>query len=143
MTAMSTSSAENARAQVIRVLIADDHAVVSNGLRMLLSGEPDLEVVATADDGALAVALAAQERPDVVVMDLTMPTLGGVEATRQMQLLAPGTRVLILSGRAEQAVVRAAYAAGASGYLSKDVAALDLLDAIRRTHAGVFSVGAA
>ena len=140
---MPTSSVENADASVIRVLIADDHAVVSNGLRMLISGEPDLEVVATVADGAVAVSLAAQERPDVVVMDFSMPTLSGAEATRQMLLVAPGTRVLILSGRAEQAVVRAAYAAGASGYLSKDVAPVDLLDAIRRTHAGVFSIGAA
>ena len=143
--AMPPPSVTNAVSSVIRVLLADDHGVVSDGLRMLLSREPDLDVVATAADGAHAVVLATTERPDVVVMDLSMPTLGGVEATRQMRQLTPTTRVLILSGNAQGSVIRAAFAAGVSGYLSKNVRAVDLLDAIRRTYAGesVFATGAA
>ena len=141
---MAAFPAEGAEPTVIRVLVADDHVAVSMGLRLLISGEPDLRVVAMAADGEQAVALAKRERPDVVVMDLTMPVLGGLEAARQMRLVAPGCRVLMLSGHVERSVVRTAYAAGVWGYLSKDVAPDDLLDAIRRTHAGeAVSAGAA
>ena len=142
---MPPSSVATEDPSVIRVLVADDHAVVCDSLRLLLSKEPDLDVVATAVDGAHAVALAIRQRPDVVVMDLSMPTLSGVEATRQLKHASPDTRVLVLSGQGRGAVIRAAYAAGVSGYLSKNVRAADLLDAIRRTHAGesVFSAGTA
>ena len=144
ITAMPSLSDENAHTTAIRVLVADDHFAVSTGLRLLLEGEPDLEMVGTAADGEEAVALVAKERPDVVVMDLSMPLLGGVQAARRMRLLAPESRVLILSGHVQRSVIRAAYEAGVSGYLSKDVPAGDLLDAIRRAHAGedVFSAGA-
>ena len=141
---MDAFPGEGAEPTVIRVLVADDHVAVSMGLRLLIAGEPGLEVVAMASDGEQAVALAARERPDVVLMDLTMPLLGGLDAARQMRLVAPGCRVLILSGHVEQSVVRTAYAAGVWGYLSKDVAPDELLDAIRRTYAGeTLSAGAA
>ena len=127
----------------IRVLLADDHELVRVGLHRLIAAQPDLSVVGTAGDGLRAVELAAQARPDVVVMDLSMPHLDGVTATHRIRLLSPATRVLVLTGHVRRAVVDAAVAAGAAGYLTKNVPAVQVLDAIRRTHAGegLFSLG--
>jgi DNA-binding NarL/FixJ family response regulator len=126
----------------VRVLIADDHELIRVGLARLVSAEPDLTVVGTAADGHEAIAIAMSEHPDVVIMDLSMPLLDGVAATREITRLSPETRVLVLSSYVQHLVVASAIAAGACGYLFKDVSSLDVIDAIRRAYAGetVFSV---
>jgi DNA-binding NarL/FixJ family response regulator len=122
----------------IRLLIADDQALVRTGFRMILEAEPDLQVVGEAADGAIAVQLARQLRPDVVLMDIRMPTMDGVEATRR--LAGPGSddgaRVLILTTFDLDEYVMEALRAGASGFLLKDVPPEDLIDAIRVVAAG-------
>jgi DNA-binding NarL/FixJ family response regulator len=120
----------------ISVLLADDHTVVRQGLRALLGAEADMEVVGEAENGRQAVKLASAAYPDVVVMDLAMPLLNGVEATRQIVKSLPQTKVLILSTYGEDDYVRQVSQAGASGYLLKHTAANDLLKAIRQVHAG-------
>jgi DNA-binding NarL/FixJ family response regulator len=127
----------------VRVLIADDHELIRVGLSALFSAEPDLVVVGTACDGRAAVDLAAQELPDVVVMDLGMPVLDGIAATREILASSPRTRVLVLSCSVEHPVVASAVAAGACGYLVKHVSTLEVVDAVRRTFGGelVFSEG--
>jgi DNA-binding NarL/FixJ family response regulator len=126
----------------VRVLIADDHELIRMGLARLVSAQPDLTVVGTAADGHEAVALAMSEHPDVVIMDLSMPRLDGVAATREITRLSPETRVLVLSSYVQQLIVASAIAAGACGYLFKNVSSLDVIDAIRRAYGGetVFSV---
>lgn len=125
----------------VRVVIADDHELIRAGLSLLLAAEPDLVVVGTASDGRSAVDLVAQQQPDVVLMDLGMPVLDGLAATREIARLAPGTRVLVLSCYEGEPFVANAVAAGAHGYLVKHVSSLDVVDAVRRTHGGepVFS----
>lgn len=120
----------------IRVLIADDHAVVRQGLRTFLQLQDDIEVVGEADDGAEAVRLAGELVPDVVVMDLVMPSLDGIEATREIKALSPTTRVLVLTSFADDDKVFAAVKAGAAGYLLKDVQPAELGDAIRTVYRG-------
>lgn len=100
----------------IRVLLADDHTIVRQGLRALLQTQPDFLVVAEAADGVAAVAAALAHRPDVAVLDLTMPLLDGIGATEQIRQLLPDTRVLILSMHEDPAYVRPAVRAGASGF---------------------------
>src|SRR3954451_13204614 len=126
----------------VRVLIADDHELIRVGLARLVSAQPDLTVVGTAADGHEAVAVAMSERPDVVIMDLSMPRLDGVAATREITRLAPETRVLVLSSYVQKLMIASAIAAGACGYLFKNVSSLDVIDAIRRAYDGesVFSV---
>src|SRR5437667_7941986 len=106
----------------ITVLLADDHAVVREGLRALLSATPDIEVVGEADNGRLAVQLAQKLLPDVVVMDVVMPQLNGVEATRQVLREAPGSRVLVLSSYSDDDKVGQLIEHGAIGYLVKQAA---------------------
>jgi DNA-binding NarL/FixJ family response regulator len=127
---------------LVRVLIADDHELIRVGLTRLVSAQPDLTVVGTAADGHEAVAIAMSEHPDVVIMDLSMPRLDGVAATREITRLAPETRVLVLSSYVQQLMIASAIAAGACGYLFKNVSSLDVIDAIRRAYDGesVFSV---
>ena len=115
----------------IRVLIVDDHEIVREGLQMLLAEEPGFEVVGTAGDGATAVALAEGTKPDVIVMDLVMPELGGIEATRRIVSKDPNARVLVLTTFADDQRVREAIQAGATGYLLKDVLKADLVRALR------------
>jgi DNA-binding NarL/FixJ family response regulator len=115
----------------IRVLIVDDHEIVREGLQTLLSEEPDFEVVGTAGDGAVAVTLAEATRPDVILMDLVMPGLDGIEATRRIHSHNPEARVLVLTTFADDQRVREAIQAGATGYLLKDVLKADLLRALR------------
>jgi DNA-binding NarL/FixJ family response regulator len=112
---------------VIRVLIADDQALIRQGFRMILSAQPDIEVVGEADTGAAAVRQAAALGPDVVLMDIRMPVLDGISATRHM----PGSRVLILTTFGHDDHVAAALAAGASGFLLKDASPQQLVDAVR------------
>jgi len=120
----------------IRVLLADDHAVLRAGLRALLSAEPDIEVVGEAADGQEAVALVERLKPDVVVMDITMPRLDGLRATRQITTHHPEIRVLVLTMHAEEQYLLQVLEAGGSGYVVKNSADRDLLEAIRVVHRG-------
>lgn len=120
----------------IRVLIVDDHEIVREGLQTLLAEEPDFEVVGAAGDGASAVALAESTRPDVIVMDLVMPGVDGIEATRRIHNNNPEARVLVLTTFADDQRVREAIQAGATGYLLKDVLKADLLRALRDAAVG-------
>ena len=120
----------------IRVLLADDHAIVRQGLAALLAGQRGIEVVGEAADGREAVAAAVRLRPRVVVMDLGMPGLNGVDATRQIRREAPETFVLVLSMHASEEHVRPAIRAGATGYLLKGSGLTDLVAAIRAVAAG-------
>ena len=114
----------------LKILIADDHTLVRQGLRKILEGQPGWEVVAEAGDGREAVQQAIQLRPDVVILDLAMPRLNGVEAVQQIERRAPGVRVLVLSMYADEAYVTRAVRAGAAGYLLKDSADADLIRAV-------------
>jgi DNA-binding NarL/FixJ family response regulator len=122
--------------QKITVLLADDHTVVRQGLRALLRAEEDVEVVGEADNGRQAVQLTKKLLPDVVVMDIAMPLLNGLESTRQITREVPSAKVLILSSYCDDEYVHQLTDAGASGYLVKQTAANDLLKAIRETKKG-------
>ncbi len=121
---------------MIRVLLADDHQLVRSGLAALLAGSEDLEVVGTASDGAEAVRLAHETRPDVVLMDLVMPVMDGVEATRQITADLPGTQVVVLTSFSDQARILAALDAGAVGYLLKDVDPSELVRGVQAAARG-------
>jgi two-component system, NarL family, response regulator LiaR len=114
------------------VLVADDHGLVRDALCAFLSGIDDVEVVAQARDGEEAVALALEHKPRVVVMDVSMPKMDGVEATRQIMHRAPDTRVVILTGLADRERAEEAMRAGAVAYVLKDHDAQDIFDAILR-----------
>jgi len=120
----------------IRILIADDHAVVREGTRQILEQESDLDVVAEAADGEEAVRLAGSSKPDVAIIDIAMPKVDGVEATKQIKTLYPTIAVLILSAYDDDQFVFGLLEAGAAGYLLKSVRGRELIDAVRRTHAG-------
>jgi len=115
----------------IRILLADDHMIVREGMRSLLEKENDMEVVAVADNGRMALQLARELRPDVVVMDIAMPEMNGIEATRRLLGEKPGIRVLILSMHSARRFVVESLAAGAKGYLLKDCASEELVRGIR------------
>jgi NarL family two-component system response regulator LiaR len=120
----------------IRLLIVDDHAVVRQGLRGFLRLQEGIEVVGEAASAAEAVAIAGTASPDVVLLDLVMPDGNGIGALRRLIEVAPGVRVLVLTSFADDAQIFAAMAAGASGYLLKDIDPQALADAIRDVHAG-------
>jgi DNA-binding NarL/FixJ family response regulator len=120
----------------ITVLLAEDHAIVREGLSALLKREADMQVIGEAENGRQAVALAAQLHPDVIVMDIAMPHLNGMEATRQILHDAPQSKVIILSAHSDDAYVEKVMSLGASGYLIKQTAAHVLPEAIRRVHLG-------
>lgn len=120
----------------LRILLADDHTVVRQGLRKILEGQPDWEVVAEAADGDEAVRHFAQQMPDVVVLDVAMPRLNGIDAIRAIRHLAPRARILVLSMYIEEAYVCQVLQAGATGYLLKDSADVDLLQAVSETSRG-------
>src|SRR5581483_11108137 len=115
----------------IRILLADDHNVMRDGLRVLLERHPDFEVVAEAADGLDAVRRAQEHAPDVAVMDIAMPTLNGIEATRRIVESHPATAVVILSMHVDESYVLRSLKAGARGYLLKDSAKADLINAIQ------------
>ena len=120
----------------IKILIADDHAVVREGTRQILEYEPDLKVVAEAANGEEAVRLAGSSKPDVVVIDIAMPKVDGIEATRQIKALYPNMAVLVLTAYDDDQFVFGLLEAGAAGYLLKSVRGRELIDAVRRIYAG-------
>jgi two-component system response regulator NreC len=120
----------------IRILLADDHTVMRAGLRLLLEHQPDMTVVGEAADGRRAVELAEAETPDVAVIDIAMPNLNGIEATRQISAKQPEIAVVILSMHSDESYVMRALKAGAKGYLLKDSAEADLIRAVRAVREG-------
>jgi DNA-binding NarL/FixJ family response regulator len=120
----------------IKVLLAEDHTVVRQGLRVLLEAEQDITIAAEAETGREAVQLTLKLLPDVVVMDICMPSLNGLEATRQIMKDAPATKVLILSSYSDDEYVHRLTEAGAAGYMLKQTAANELIKAIRETCKG-------
>jgi DNA-binding NarL/FixJ family response regulator len=120
----------------ITVLLAEDHMIVREGFRKMLDFEDDFSVVGEAPDGRKAVALAVKLRPDVVVMDIAMPLLNGLEATKQILKALPATKVLILSAHSDDAYVNNATESGAVGFLLKQTSAHDVCQAVREVHNG-------
>jgi two-component system response regulator NreC len=125
-----------ARTHKIRVLIADDHAILRAGLRMLVNAQADMEVVSEAPDGEKAVQEVRETKPDVALLDLTMPRVGGMKALQEISRVCRETRVLVLTMHDDPAYLRSALAAGASGYLLKRAVDAELIAAIRAVHRG-------
>lgn len=123
----------------IRILIADDHGILRAGLRALLNAEPDMEVVGEAADSYETLQQAAALRPDITLLDISMPGLGGIEVTRQLKKALPDVRVLILTVHEDESLLREAIRAGAAGYIIKRAVESELIDAIRAVwHGGVY-----
>lgn len=122
--------------QKIRLLLADDHAVMRAGLRMLLDAQPDMEVVAEATDGDEAVVLVRQYKPDIVLMDISMPCCDGLKAARRIHQEVPGSKVLMLTMHEDKGYFYQALRAGAAGYVVKSAADIELLSAIRAVEEG-------
>jgi DNA-binding NarL/FixJ family response regulator len=120
----------------MRVLIADDHGIVRSGVKLLLDRQPDIEVVAEAEDGVEAVEKTIEHRPDVVVLDVSMPRMTGLQATHEIKQQAPETQVLILSMHDDERYLFEALRAGAAGYVLKRAADQDLVDAVRAAGRG-------
>ena len=120
----------------IRILLADDHTVIRSGLKLLLERQADFVVVGEAEDGRKAIQLAESLQPDVIVMDVAMPNLNGIEATRQITTALPKVAVVVLSMHSDESYVMRALKAGAKGYLLKDSAEADLIQAIRTVVTG-------
>jgi two-component system response regulator NreC len=116
---------------MIKIVLADDHQIVRHGLRSLLAAEPDMEIVGEADNGRAVVRLVQEKSPQVVIMDISMPDLNGIEATRQIMNEAPGIKVIALSMHSDSLFVLNMFKAGASGYLLKDCALEELVKAVR------------
>ena len=120
----------------IRLLVADDHAILRDGLRMMINDQPDMRVVCEAADGEEAVRCALSTRPDVALVDLSMPRLGGVETLQRLRREVPSARLLVLTMHNDPAYAKVTQAAGASGHVIKDCERDDLLSAIRAVHHG-------
>jgi two-component system response regulator NreC len=114
-----------------RILLADDHPIVRQGFRLILESEPDIEIIGEASNGREAVTMAERLQPDIVVMDVAMPELNGIEATRRLSTLSPRTKVLALSMHKDSVYVREILKAGARGYLLKDALDRDLVAAVK------------
>ena len=125
-----------ARTHKIRVMIADDHAILRAGLKMLVNAQADMEVVSEAPDGEKAIQTSRETRPDVTLLDLTMPRVGGMKALQEMVRHCGEVRVLVLTMHDDPAYLRSALAAGASGYLLKRAVDAELIAAIRAVHRG-------
>jgi DNA-binding NarL/FixJ family response regulator len=120
----------------IRILLADDHIMVREGTRRILERETDLKVVAEAGDGRETVALVERERPDVAIVDISMPVMNGIEATKGIKRVAPETAVLVLTAYDDDQYVFAILEAGAAGFLLKNARGSELIDAVRRVNSG-------
>jgi len=120
----------------IKILLAEDHIIVREGSHEIVQKEPDMEVVGEAGDGVEAVELANKLKPDVIIMDIAMPKLNGIEATKQIKALNPATAVLVLTAYDNDQYIFALLEAGAAGYLLKNARGRELVDAIREVHAG-------
>jgi DNA-binding NarL/FixJ family response regulator len=120
----------------IKILIADDHAVVREGTRRVLEQEPDLDVVGEAGDGEEAVELATSMKPDVAIIDISMPKMDGIEATRRIKAVCPSVNVLILTAYDDDQFIFSLLEAGAAGYLLKTVRSRELVDAVRAVYSG-------
>jgi NarL family two-component system response regulator LiaR len=135
-----TSAKDVQSRNTVRVLIADDHVIVRKGIRALLATEPDIEVVGEARDGEEVIAQAQETQPDVILMDLIMPGMDGLEATRYLSNHLPHSRILVLTSFAGDDKVFPAIRAGALGYLLKDSGPQDLVEAIQQVHRGESSL---
>ncbi|MGH8934571.1 MAG: response regulator [Egibacteraceae bacterium] len=124
------------RPDAIRVIVADDHALFRRGLEMVLESEPDIEVVAEANDGNEVIALSEQHMPDLVLMDVRMPGRSGIEATQSIKDAVPHTKILMLTISDEEEDLYDAIKAGANGYLLKEISIEEVADAIRSVHMG-------
>jgi DNA-binding NarL/FixJ family response regulator len=124
----------------ITIFLADDHAIVRDGLRVLLEAQPDLKVVGEAANGREAVRMIARLCPDVVLIDIAMPELNGIEAAQQIQKLCPATRIIILSMHATTEHIFRALQAGARGYILKEAAGVEVISAVRAVQAGQLSL---
>lgn len=120
----------------IRILIADDHAVVREGTRRILEQEPDMEVVGEAGDGEETVTMATSLKPDVAIVDISMPKMDGIEATKKIKAVTPSVNVLILSAYDDDQFIFSLLEAGAAGYLLKSIRSRELLDAVRAVYSG-------
>jgi DNA-binding NarL/FixJ family response regulator len=132
----SRKEGNDKRRKRIRILLADDHTILRTTLRELLESQPWLEIVAEAEQGKKAVQLCIKQSPDIALMDISMPDLNGIEATRQITSRCPKTKVIILSAHSDHRFVTDVFKAGASGYLLKDCGSDDLLSAIRIVSSG-------
>lgn len=126
----------------IRVLLVDDHTVVTDGVSSLLSLQPDIDVVGTADGGGAAVALCADLEPDVVLMDMSMPDMSGAEATRRILVHNPSIQIVMMTSYVDEGLVRDAVSAGATGYLLKSIGSVELAQAIRSAAQGQATLSA-
>jgi DNA-binding NarL/FixJ family response regulator len=124
------------RVAPLRILLADDHAVVRHGLKLLIDSQPDMTVIAEAGDGETAVQRATQLKPDVIVMDISMPGMNGLIATRKLKQVLPGSAVVTLTRHSDDAYLQELLRAGVSGYVLKQSAPMELLQAIRAAAAG-------
>jgi two-component system response regulator NreC len=122
----------------IRILLADDHTILRAGLKMMLNAQPDMEVVGEAQDGRQALQEAQRLQPDIILMDITMPDMNGIEATKQLKKVLPEVKVLILTMHEHEEYVFQALRAGASGYMLKEAADTDLISALRVIQSGQF-----
>ncbi len=120
----------------IRILLADDHTILREGIRSILESEADLQVIGEAEDGHAVLKMVSDLKPDVVLMDIAMPLLNGLEATRQIKRQYPKVKVLVLSMHENEEYIRQVLACGAMGYILKDAAARDLIQAIRAVYHG-------
>ena len=120
----------------LRILLADDHVTVRHGLKLMIDGEPDMKVVAEVSDGALAVQRAQELKPDVIVMDISMPGVNGLAATKQLKQIQPNAAVVTLTRHSDDAYLQELLRAGVSGYVLKQSAPAELLQAIRAAAAG-------
>jgi two-component system, NarL family, response regulator NreC len=122
----------------IHILLADDHTILRAGLKMMLNAQPDMEVVGEASDGRQAIAETQRLQPDIILMDITMPEMNGIEATRQIKKLVPESRILILTMHEHDEYVFQALRAGASGYMLKEAADTELISALHIIQSGQF-----
>jgi two-component system response regulator NreC len=122
----------------IHILLADDHTILRAGLKMMLNAQPDMEVVGEAPDGRQAITEAQRLQPDIILMDITMPDLNGIEATRQIKKVVPESKILILTMHEHEEYVFQALRAGASGYMLKEAADTELISALHVIQSGQF-----